>query len=298
MGKFSVQDGFSMGGKVVVLWVGRIGRIGREGAMVGDGEGYYGWGGVDKEWKGLSEDGVQASTMLPSQPRVSWPISKGTPLAGGKVNMWSPLSPWLSHSPPVGAHIIDCLPICSREGEIWGGEQKKGERQIIFLLLLRKLRLCKIFQQMSLPWNLAHLEIHIYKWKTIYSNFSGTTLMLFSNVMLSMHLGYVFLWQGCVWEQIEDKSLKLNLPTDWWTQRDWMASRKCENVPISTIKWLSAEKQNLNNFPFRIVDAFSLQSTKFMEFRNQILQDSNAQILLFAWKAQILRKTFLSWGLP
>ena len=187
-----------------VIWVGWWGDMGRAG-------GWYGWGGVDKEWKGLSEDGVQASTMLPSQPRVSRPISKGTPLAWTCDPLLATL---LSPSPPVGAHIIDCLPICSREGEIWGGEQKKGERQIIFLLLLRKLRLCKIFQQMSLPWNLAHLEIHIYKWKTIYSNFSGTTLMLFSNVMLSMHLGYVFLGQGCVWEQIKDKSLKLNLPTD------------------------------------------------------------------------------------
>ena len=54
------------------------------------------------------------------------------------------------------------------------------------------------------------------------------------------------------------------------------------NENVSTIKWLSAEKHNLNNSPFRIADAFSPQSIKFMEFRNQILPDSNAQILLFA----------------
>ena len=37
-------------------------------------------------------------------------------------------------------------------------------------------------------------------------------------------------------------------------------SENAKNFPIPTIKWLSVEKQNLNNFPFRIVDAFSLRS--------------------------------------
>ena len=79
------------------------------------------------------------------------------------------------------------------------------------------------------------------------------------------------------------------------------------NENVSTIKWLSAEKHNLNNSPFRIADAFSPQSIKFMEFRNQILPDSNAQILLFAWKGRFWerlsspgdsRKYFRIFGLP
>ena len=48
-------------------------------------------------------------------------------------------------------------------------------------------------------------------------------------------------------------------------------SENAKNFPIPTIKWLSVEKQNLNNFPFRIVDAFSqifgVQKSNFTEFK-------------------------------
>ena len=52
----------------------------RYGEVALDGEGV----GVDKGWKGLSEDGVQRSTMLPSQPRVCWPINQREPVGWRK----------------------------------------------------------------------------------------------------------------------------------------------------------------------------------------------------------------------
>ena len=86
---------------------------------------------------------MQESTMVPSQPRVSWPINKGSPHPLPASRKSEHVIPSKSHSPPVGAHNWLSSNMFQKERNL---SRKKGKTNHFSAAAPREIEVVQNFQ--------------------------------------------------------------------------------------------------------------------------------------------------------